>query len=431
MSYLDNDKIKLNNLKDKTTNFFYERADKMQSLIDFLKRNKETILNIIIFGTIILVVLLIIFNIETVRVNRYLGKMVQSKAKNAFQSNNEFMDMNSNYRLCDFYVASAYKCYLPCTYYYDYASIEPIIKCIVSGARYLHFDIFPDTYLFNGGLRPDAEPVVCSGDEVGNWHYTTSVSFDEVCRIINVFALGNSAPNSQNIIVKEDTYNPIMNAKDPLFIHLSLKCRGQISVIDKCANILMQYFGNNLLAGSPELENFKYAYCGTLSNTNIALTPMGELMGKVIIICDALDENDIKDSKIFEITNISPNFGGTCRMNTYEQIRDTYDAKELTEYNRQNVTIVRPSEYSRDKMNYNFYTPWYMGCQFMSMNFTIGDQFIQNYLMLDNRFGSYSFALKPLELRYKPVTIMKPKMQNKNVSFAPDTLVTGYGSFIV
>ena len=28
--------------------------------------------------------------------------------------------MNSDFKLCDFYIASSYKSYLPCTNYYDY-----------------------------------------------------------------------------------------------------------------------------------------------------------------------------------------------------------------------------------------------------------------------------------------------------------------------
>jgi hypothetical protein len=166
------------------------------------------------------------------------------------------------------------------------------------------------------------------------------------------------------------------------------------------------------------------------SNTNIGLTPITELMGRVIIICDADDPNDIKNSKIFEITNISPNFAGTSRMNNYENIRDIQDQNELIEYNKQNMTIVRPTEIGRDKENYNFYTPWYLGCQFISMNFTLNDPFINNYLNLKNRFGEYSFVLKPKNLRYKPIMINAPTEQKPQVSFAPQTITTPYGSFI-
>jgi len=429
MSYLQGDKIKFDNLKNKTANYLYSKTDKLQVFFDFVGKHKKKIIEIILAVLTLTIILLILFNIQSVRVSRYLGKMVKTVPKNALSTNNDYISGINNYRLCDFYIASAYKCYLPCTYYYDYSSSDAIISCISAGARYLHFDVFPDIDLWAGGLRPDANPVVCNGDEIGNWHYTTSIPFDEVCRIVNVYALGNLPPNSQNIVKNVDTSNKIGNTTDPLFIHLSLKCWGQTSVIDKCADLLVQYFGNNLLAN----KDFKYAYCGTKSNTNIALTPIVKLTQSVIVICDAEDKNDIENSKLFEIANISPNFAGTCRMDTYEKIRDTQDQTELKNYNKQNMTIVRPTEYSRDKVNYNFYTPWYMGCQFLSMNFTgiKGDGFINNYLNLENRFGKHSFVLKPTALRYDPTTIAQPNPQNPNVGFKPQDLPTPYGTINV
>jgi hypothetical protein len=422
MSYIDNDKIKIASLKGLASNYIYDKTDKLQVFFDFIEIHSERIKEISLAILTLLSIGIIIFNLESVRVPRYLGKMIQSNKKNPILSNSDYL--NKEYRLCDFYVASAYKCYLPCTYYYDYSSTEAIIKCISSGARYLHFDIFPDNKLSSGGLRRDADPVVCNGIEKGNWHTTTTITFDEVCKLVNIYGLGNAAPNSQNVVTTENTNNIIMNAKDPLFIHLSLKCAGQIDVIDKCADLLIRYFGVNLLASG---ANFKYAYCGTQSNTNIALTTIDELLGRVIIICDAENIDDIRNSKIFEITNISPNFAGTCRMNTYEKIRDAYDLSELSEYNKQNLTIVRPTEYGRDKSNYNFYTPWYLGCQFISLNFTLNDAFINNYLKLDNRFGKYSFMLKPTELRYKPKTIDPPIKQNPKVTFKPRQICTPFG----
>jgi|694.fasta_scaffold40560_3 hypothetical protein len=424
MSYIENDKIKVANLKNRTADYLYDKTDKLQVFLDFFERNKEIILATTSAITILILLFLIIFNLKSYRVKRYLGKMIkieEEKKKNPLASNEEYISKNNNYRLSDFYIASAYKCYLPCTYYYDYSSVDAIIRCISAGARYLHFDIFPDNGLWDGGLRPNADPVVCNGDEIGNWHLTTSIKFDEVCKIINIYALGNPAPNSQNVIENVDLYNTIMNADDPLFIHLSLKCWGQTAVIDKCADILLEYFGHNLLAYSSN-ENFKYAFCGTQSNTNIALTPINELRGSIIIICDAEDANDIKNSKLFEVANISPNFGGVCRMSTYEMIRDVQDQKELIDYNKQNLTIVRPTEYGRDKSNYNFYTPWYMGCQFLALNYTLNDQFINNYVQLDNRFGKFSFQLKPEALRYKPITIKVPEEQNPNVTFQTQDL---------
>jgi hypothetical protein len=71
-----------------------------------------------------------------------------------------------------------------------------------------------------------------------------------------------------------------------------------------------------------------------------------------------------------------------------------------------------------------------MGCQFLALNFTLNDAFINNYLKLENRFGKYSFMLKPRDLRYNPETINKPKEQNPNVSFATGSEATALGNII-
>ena len=41
--------------------------------------------------------------------------------------------IKNDYKLCDFYISSSYKSYLPCTNYYDYASLDSISNVIKSG----------------------------------------------------------------------------------------------------------------------------------------------------------------------------------------------------------------------------------------------------------------------------------------------------------
>ena len=59
-------------------------------------------------------------------------------------------------------------------------------------------------------------------------------------------------------------------------------------------------------------------------------------------------------------------------------------------------------------------------------------QYVDNYLeenaLFFDRTG-YAFALKPLALRYIPVTIPDPTPQNPNYSYATRTVSSDYYSF--
>ena len=113
--------------------------------------------------------------------------------------------MQGDFRLCDFYVASSYKSYLPCTNYYDYACLSSIEKVLLqSGARYIDLDVF------NKSFNPCTEPIVCNGDEIGNWQYTTSIHFTDVCELISKVAFSSQ----------------VKNPTDPLFININFKTWG-------------------------------------------------------------------------------------------------------------------------------------------------------------------------------------------------------------
>ena len=410
MSYFDNDR---QYIIDNISQFFSNNKQGLINVTDKIKNNSNKILMITMVIIILIIIIIVILNIESVRVPRCLKDMdIFTNERIPIINNPEIM--TNDYRLCDFVVASAYRCYLPCSHSFDYASVESVKKCILKGARYLHFDIFPNKF------GTDAEPIVCNGREEGNWHWTTSINFEDVCKVINEYALGMVRRVDETIVKVNNA--TITNTEDPLFIHLNFKCWNNRIVIDKCADILLKYFRTRML-------DTKYSYCGINSNTNIALTPIKELVGKVIIVCDAEDVNDITYTKMYELSNLSSKLAGNLRLLSSDNVKNTYSINELTDYCKQNMVIVYPG--TMDNRNYNFYTPWYIGCQFISMNFTNVEPFMKNYLGKDTRFMKYSIVLKPKQLRYKPILIDPPVKQNPNVSFKPDTLTTGYGSFTI
>lgn len=306
--------------------------------------------------------------------------------------------LKKNYKLCDFYIASSYKSYLPCTNYYDYADLKSIEKCLEYGARYIDLDIF------NKNFKECTEPVVCNGKEIGNWHFTNALSFDDCCSLISSVAFSNK----------------VSGRNDPLFINLNLYTNGNIGTINKIAEKIIKHLGHKLL-------DSKYSYQGYSPNpknyTNIMTTPIKNLINKVIIVCD--NHKEFKGTDLDELVNICSNNIGNFRNMKYIDVKESYDPAELREFNKKNMTRVIPPINKRDKENINYNIPWYLGCQFICMNYNLADSYMHSYM---RRFKECSFILKPYKLRYKPIFIEPPKKQIVEVSFAPEKVSTPFYS---
>jgi len=393
---INNVKKTLNNTLNNITN-----SETGKKVLSRLAKDKER-LEIFIknYKTPILVTTLLIFIIITYlvvfyrRIPRYLERMDTNYKKivniQPLQYNRKIM--NGNFKLCDFYVASSYKSYLPCTNYYDYASIDAIKKCIMYGARYIDLDVM------NKDFNDCSEPVICAGDEVGNWHYTTAIDFDQTIKTIAKYAFSGL----------------IKNGSDPLFININFKVWYNKKTIDKCAASLKKYLNGKFL---PQ----KFSYAGRYTSTNLATTSIKKLINKVIIF----STNDVSGTEMDELVNLNPNIGGNVRNMTFEKVKDSYDPKELTDFNKKNLTRVYSDFDGRKKQNNNFFTPYYLGCQFILMNYTEPDDWMNAYI---KNFKNYSFILKPYKLRYHPKFIKQPLQQTKKVSFAPKKVSTPFYS---
>lgn len=384
-------KESLISLKDNPTtviavNKFKEQREK---LFIFLNKHKQSVIIVSIIIVILSIYLFVFHN----RVNRYLNRMDVYNTNNivSMQYNQEIM--NGNFKLCDFYISSSYKSYLPCTNYYDYSSVEAIKKNLKSGARYIDLDVY------NKDFNTCTVPIVCNGYEVGNYHNTTTLTFEESCKTIANHAFSG---------------NFISNPGDPMFLNINFKTWYNKDTINKCAKIIKKYFQHRLLSK-------KYSYQGRHTNTNLSTTPIKKLIGKLIILASG----DIKNTLMEEICNLHPEFNSNMRDMTHMEVKESYDPNELKEYNKRNVTRVIPSFNNREKENYNFYTSYYLGCQFICMNFTEPTDFMKAYI---NKFRKCSFVIKPYKLRYKPTLIKAPLRQSKKVSFAPKKVTTPFYS---
>ena len=292
-------------------------------------------------------------------------------------TNNEVM--NGNFKLCDFYIASSYKSFLPGNQYYDLASIECIANAIECGSRYIELDIYQDSFCW------ESKPVVYVGKLQGLWNYTNKLDFELCIKKIREVAFGSGY---------------VANGNDPLFICLNIYNEQNFKLLSKIATIIHENFGNKLLAAS-------YSY----KTTNLSQIPIKELIGKVVIISnDKWEGCDME-----EIVNFSWQMPFLRNMNS-EQALFNFDKNELREYNRRNITRVFPYINGRESVNFNPAECWLTGCQFVCMNYQTMDEFMNFYL---DKFSKYSLVLKPEQLRYTPPTYPDPTPQNPVVSFAP------------
>lgn len=295
--------------------------------------------------------------------------------------------IKNGYLLCDFYIASSFRSFLPCNQYYDYSSLEMITKAMVCGARYIELDIF------NKDFCQETTPVVCVGQEVGNWHHSTKLTVDECFATI-----------SQNAFT-----GTLRNYSDPFFLCLNLYVDDNLRTMDKIADSLITYLKNWLLDSS-------YSY----QNTNIAQVPLKNLLSKLVILCN----QRCQESKLAEYINYTWDQPFMRNYSSVE-IEDLHEPTEVTDYNRKNLTRVYPSFTDRVTKNYNPRPSWMYGCQFVTMNYQKMDDNMVIYL---KKFKKCSFVLKPYKLRFHPNTYKDPKPQTKKVSFAPEQITTPYYS---
>ena len=288
-----------------------------------------------------------------------------------------------NYRLADFYVCSSYNSALSGYQLLDYVSPDMVKKVLQCGCRYLEFQVFGNTF------GTDSYPVVSSGFRTGEWKLSlNTVNLEDILKMISdtaftIFDGTDGAPNN----------------KDPLFISLDLKTNYNYMVNNKIQKLISKYLGEYLL-------NPTYNY----QNKNIALEPIKNLLGKVIIF----SSDGYQGSTLEEIINYSWNFAKLKKLHytDIEQPTSTGIASSSTDttatinavqysnmakFNMNGLSIISPNK-EGDILTHNFNptNAWNLGCQFVSMNFQTIDTNMNTYI---GKFKNKAFILKPKALR--------------------------------
>jgi hypothetical protein len=134
----------------------------------------------------------------------------------------------------------------------------------------------------------------------------------------------------------------------------------------------------------------------------------------------------IENEKLLEYINITSNSIFMREYNSYD-VKNSPDINELTEFNRRGMTIVIPDNGS-NPANPSGMVCRASGCQMIAMRYQLVDNNLMENALFFDRAG-YAFALKPVDLRYEPITVAAPTQQNPEYSYATRNASTDYYSF--
>ena len=288
----------------------------------------------------------------------------------------------NQYLLRDYYIKTAYNCCASGKNKNDFVNVCALKNCIKQGVRALDFEIY----------SVSNKPVIAVSS-VTSYNIKESynmVPFDDAMNVVENYAFaGSNCPNPN----------------DPLILIFRIKSDNK-TIYDLMAKSIYNRLENRLLGKKYSYESNGY---------NLGSIKLSKLMNKVIIIVDKANPLFI-DTLLNEYVNMASNtpFMRTLRFN---DIKYTPDAEELTNFNKQNMTLALPN-ISANVENYSPALVQAYGCQFIGMSFQNFDDKMEFYALLFDQAGS-AFILKPERLRYVEVIIPAAELAPEQVSLAP------------
>jgi hypothetical protein len=300
-------------------------------------------------------------------------------------------------KLRDYYIKSSYNSCSTGQFQNDWVNLCALENVIKQGCRCLDFEVY----------EVDGKAVVATSNstrftEKGTYN---SLSIESVIKTISEKAVTYSMSSE---------YCP--NPFDPLFLHFRIKTN-HIEVYNEIADALVKYLDSKLLSNEHSYEN---------KGKNLGSEPLSSLLGKVIIMVDKIESNHIRATKMEELVNIMGNSAFLHSL-SYNDIIHTPDMDEMIDYNKKNMTIGYPN-LSYKATNYNSSIVMQYGVQMPAMCFQTNDSFLTAYNTLFEQTG-YAFLLKPLKLRYVPVTVEEAPPIDPNLSYGYKEHKTNYYNF--
>ena len=289
------------------------------------------------------------------------------------------------YKFRDYYIKTAYNCCSAGIFKNDFVNVCALKSCIKQGARCLDFEIYSVNNVPSIAISSKI-----NFSEKGSYN---SVPFADAMQIISTYAFsGNTCPNPN----------------DPLILHFRIMSANLI-IHDEMANVLYNTLQDRLLGKKFSYEN---------DGVNLGDYQLSKLMGKVVIMVDK--KNPLyTSSALYEYVNIASN-APFLRSLRYSDVLYSPDTKELTGYNKQNMSIVLPDLSSKNK-NHSAALAMSYGCQMIGMCFQNFDANLEYYTRMFDNAGS-AFILKDAKYRYIPIFIPIPAVNPPEWSYKPREL---------
>jgi len=307
-----------------------------------------------------------------------LAKLVGISKSNALYQHN----------LCNYYIKSSFNSCSTGNFQNGWVNLCALENVIKQGCRVLDFEIY----------QVDGETVVATSNstkvtEKGTFN---TLSIDSVMKLISEKAVSNS-------MTTEHCPNPF----DPLFLHFRIKSNKN-DVYEQLSDAIVKYLDSKLLSNEHSYEN---------QGNNLGDEPLPSLLGKVIIMVDKMNSNNIQTTKMKELVNITGNTEFLYSLQ-YNDIVYTTDMDGMINHNTSKMTIGYPNLTSGSN-NYNSSILMQYGVQMPCMCFQTNDNFLKAY---NETFEQSAFLVKPDKLRANPVNVTDAPPINPNLSY-------GYNSY--
>ena len=312
--------------------------------------------------------------------------MFEMESLDSYMTITSELNIHKELKLCDFYIASAFRPYVGKNQYFQYTDLSITQKIIESGARSIYVDVFNDS------MGVDANPVLSTGIRNGQWKLSlNTIPFEDLCKLISTICFNAGYVN---------------NYDDPFILMLNLHVNGNINCLNKIRDNIYKYFRRYILSN-------KYTY----GKVNMSQVQMKFLKQKLLIFSSGGYEH----SKLDEFINQSWNKDGLKKI-SYEALYPNIEYSEvikvdgnaLKNYNKNNMSIITPTEtFNINNIatkNYDGHNFWLTGCQFVCINYQLIDTDLSTYI---TKFRYNSFIPKEETLRGAPVDTSPDIPENK------------------
>lgn len=361
--------------------------DSTKLALDKLVRNTKIIKY---FSYVIVIIIIILIIVWLVRINNRESSNCNDLSKKypGFPkiASINVLSKRGSHNLRDYYVKSAYNACSPGNYKSDFVSICALKTSIKQGYRFLDFQI----HSLNNN------PVVATSsvsDYFTKGSYN-SIPFSEVINAISLYAFaGSTCPNPN----------------DPLILNFRILSNNK-AIYDIMAKNIYDILQSRILGTTYSYEN---------KGNNLGMTPIKNLMGKIIICVDKKNPLFVQ-TKLNEYVNIASS-SIFMRSYTYSQLKNIQDFEELLDFNRKNMSIVLPDSASNYKHEPSPALATKYGCQFIAMPIQSSSSYLNYYNSLFEKENS-AFVLKPENQRFIPVTVPPPTKANPDYSFQTRTV---------